>query len=106
MGDRILLPIYQRYDSDFGFLEVFIVKTTVDIATSLFHEVKRQAAQKGITLRELIEGALRSYLRRQEQAKGPFRLKKNTFKGKGLVEGLSEGDGAAIRDRAYEGRGS
>jgi hypothetical protein len=82
------------------------MKTTVDIATSLFHEVKRQAAQKGITLRELLEGALRAYLRNQEESKKPFRLKKHPFKGKGLAEGLSEGDWSAIRHRAYEGRGS
>lgn len=82
------------------------MKTTVDISDALFREIKKQSVKKGMTFREMVEAALRLFLKAEEKAKGPFRLRKHPFKGKGLAQGLSEDDWTVIRDRAYEGRGS
>ena len=82
------------------------MKTTIDISDSLFRETRRYAGRQGTTFREIFESALRFFLKSHPaQKRKPFRLQKHTFKGKGLVEGLTEGDWAAIRERAYEGRG-
>jgi hypothetical protein len=38
------------------------VKTTLDIADALFRQAKQRAAGEGLTLRALVERALRAYL--------------------------------------------
>ncbi len=82
------------------------MKTTIDISKSLFEEAWELAQSKGATFKEIIEGALRAFLKMEKKAaRKPFKLRWHTFKGKGLVEGLSEGDWPEIRRRIYEGRG-
>lgn len=81
------------------------MKTTIDISDSLFREVKRYAGRRGATLREVLETSLRSLLKSQAKAKKTFHLRRHTFRGKGLAEGLIEGQWASIREKAYEGRG-
>lgn len=81
------------------------MKTTIDISDGLFKEVKRYAGRKGTTFREVLETSLRSLLKNQAKGKKAFQLRKHSFRGKGLVEGLVEGQWAAIREKAYEGRG-
>ena len=81
------------------------MKTTVEISDSLFNEAKRLSGQRGMTLREVIEMSLRNFLMSQKTPSKPFKLRWHTFRGKGLVAGLSEGDWPELRRLAYEGRG-
>lgn len=81
------------------------MKTTIEISDPLLAEAKKLAAREGVTVRELVEQGLRETLKRRRQPR-TFRLRKASFKGKGLsanVKGLSWEE---IRDLAYTGRGS
>ena len=81
------------------------MKTTVDIADALLEEAKRVAAGDGITLRELIEAGLRQALKSRRRA-GAFKLRKASFRGKGLQPTLRGAPWERLRELAYEGRGS
>ncbi len=82
------------------------MKTTIDISDGLFREVKRYAGQRGSTFREVLESALRVLLKTKIRGARSFRLRKRSFGGKGLAEGLTEGNWSAIRERVYKGRGA
>jgi predicted transcriptional regulator len=76
------------------------MKTTIEIADELLERAKRQARREHKTLRAVIEEALR----RQLSSSGtpePFRLKRHTFKGKGMQPGITEGDWETVRDLIY-----
>lgn len=68
------------------------MKTTIELADALFHELKRVAEERGTTLRALLEEGARLVLERQPPKK-PFKLRDASFKGgKGLYPGIREGD--------------
>jgi predicted transcriptional regulator len=79
------------------------MKTTIELSDALLHAARQVAAERRMTLRSIIELALRQYL--ESHAQASLRLRRHTFRGRGLQAGLSEGDWAAIHERAYEGRG-
>ena len=81
------------------------MKTTIDIADRLLGEAKREAARRGITLRELMEAALRDHLDSTTSRK-PFTLRDASVKGRGPQPGIEEGDWETIRGLLYEGRGA
>jgi predicted transcriptional regulator len=82
------------------------MKTTIEINDALFDRAKRLATRRRTTLRAVVESALRQFLELQGSAgQNPFRLRRHSFRGRGLQAGLTEQDWAAIRERAYEGRG-
>ena len=81
------------------------MKTTVDISDSLLAEAKRVATRKRTTVRALIEHGLRRVLAEHKRTTS-FRLRKVTFKGRGLHPPLEAGAWERIRDLAYEGRGA
>jgi Arc/MetJ family transcription regulator len=82
------------------------MKTTIEISDALLREAKRRAAERNTTLRATIETALRRYLEAAPgRAEDRPRLRRHSFRGRGLQPGLSESDRAAIRERAYEGGG-
>jgi Arc/MetJ family transcription regulator len=82
------------------------MKTTIEISDALFLAAKRMATERNTTLKTIVEMALRRYLEAaSEQAEAKPRLRRRTFRGRGLPRGLSESDWGAIRERAYEGRG-
>ena len=81
------------------------MKTTVEISDSLLEAAKVEAARGRTTVRALIEAGLRRVLEERKKAQ-PFRLRRASFKGKGLQPPLNDGDWDAIRQRAYEGRGT
>ena len=82
------------------------MKTTIDIADSLFESAKATAAREGTTFRALVEEGLRVVLG-THRVKGPsFRLRDATFKGKGLRPGVDIHDWEAIARQIYEGRGA
>lgn len=80
------------------------MKTTVDIADGLFEEAKKIIKREKTTMKALIEEGLRRVINEKKRQRR-FRLKKVTFKGKGLQADLQGGSWEQIRNRIYEGRG-
>lgn len=80
------------------------MKTTVDITDSLLEEAKKVASREGTTVRALIEDGLREVLTERKKP-GSFKLRKATFKGKGLHPGVSVGSWESIRELIYDGHG-
>ena len=80
------------------------MKTTVEIPDALLDEARRIAERQDTTLRTLIIEGLRKSLAERKRAT-PFRLRKATFRGKGLQAEAAGATWNRIRDMAYEGRG-
>jgi len=80
------------------------MKTTIEINDALLRQAKVHAAERDLSLKAVVEQALRQYLERSAAARG-FKLRKRTFRGQGLQPGLDWHDWATIRAMAYEGRG-
>jgi hypothetical protein len=79
-----------------------LMKTTVEIADALLEEAKQVASNEDTTLRKLLEEGLRRTLADRKQRR-KFRLRRASFKGKGLQSG---GSWERLRDLVYEGRGA
>jgi hypothetical protein len=79
------------------------VKTTVELPDALLRAVKRYTAARGMTMREVLETGLRHVLAAERAASESFRLKRCTFKGRGLAHEESWAD---LRAKMYEGRGA
>ena len=80
------------------------MKTTVDIPQSLFDEAIKIPPNHRTTVKALIEEELRHVIGEHQRSK-QFRLRKATYKGKGLQPHMEGASWEAIRERAYEGRG-
>ena len=80
------------------------MKTTVEISDTLLREAKKLAARERTTVRALIEQGLREAIARRARAR-PFRLRKATFKGRGLCAEARALGWERLRELAYEGRG-
>jgi hypothetical protein len=80
------------------------MKTTIEISDPLLREARKIAARERTTLRALVEQALRSVIA-EKKRKSTFRLRKASFKGRGLRPELADGGWDRLRDLAYEGRG-
>lgn len=80
------------------------MKTTIDITDSILNDARRLAAREGLTVKTLVELGLRRVIAEKKRT-GTFRLRKATFKGKGLQPGVKDADWDRLRDRAYQGRG-
>jgi hypothetical protein len=78
------------------------MKTTVEIPDSLFRQAKEYAARHGITIREVLELGLQSFLGDTAPRGRRFRLKTITTKGEGLV---CDPDWSVVRSLIYEGHG-
>ena len=81
------------------------MKTTVEISDALLDAAKKVAASEGTTLRDLIEAGLRQTLADRKK-QGKFKLRKVSFRGKGLQAPLKGVSWDRLRDMAYEGRGT
>lgn len=81
------------------------MKTTIEIADGLLRQARRLAARRRTTLRAVIEDALREAIAREGAGEAAGAIRTHTFRGQGLQPGLSWADWAAVRERAYEGRG-
>jgi Bacterial antitoxin of type II TA system, VapB len=79
------------------------MKTTLDISDPLLREARHIAARDGTTLRALVEQGLRNVVAEKKQ-KRTFRLRKASFKGRGLRPELIDASWDRIRDLAYESR--
>jgi hypothetical protein len=80
------------------------MKTTLDISDPLLRDARKIAAQEGTTLRALVEQGLRQVVAIKKR-RTPFRLRKVTFRGRGLRPELREAGWEKIRDLVYEDRG-
>jgi len=80
------------------------MKTTVEISDALLREAKRVAARDGTTVRALIERGLRQALEEGKRS-SRFRLRKASFRGKGLQPSLRGASWRRLRELACEGRG-
>ena len=80
------------------------MKTTVEISDPLLEKAKRVAAREGTTVRALIEQGLREVLAGRKRLR-PFRLRKASFRGKGLQPGAQGMSWKKLREITYEGRG-
>ena len=82
------------------------MKTTLEISDPLLKQARKIAQREGLTLKSLVEQGLRKVIAEKEQPPQTFRLRKASFKGRGLQPGVAAGGWERIRDLAYEGRGS
>jgi hypothetical protein len=81
------------------------MKTTIEISDPLLREARKLADREGVTLRALVERGLRRVV--GEPKAGPsFKLRRASFKGKGLRADLRGASWEKLRDLAYEGRGT
>jgi len=80
------------------------VKTTIEISDSLLREARRLAEREGVTLRALVERGLHRVLAETKQGT-PFKLRRASFKGKGLQAAVRDASWDKIRALAYEDRG-
>lgn len=81
------------------------MKTTIQIADSVLEEARKVAAKEQTTLKELVEDGLRKIISERKK-KEAFRLRKASFKGKGLQPQFAGASWEKIRDAVYEGRGA
>lgn len=72
------------------------MQTTVDIDDQLLLYAKRQAAQQGCTLKQVLDDALRDFLAHQSVQHEPVRLE--TFSGVGLKPGVNLDNGRSLND--------
>ena len=81
------------------------MKTTIEISDSLLREARKFAQREGVTLRALVERGLRRVVTETKPG-APFKLRRASFRGKGLQAGLRGASWDGLRDFAYEGRGA
>jgi Bacterial antitoxin of type II TA system, VapB len=80
------------------------MKTTIEISDPLLREARKLAEREGVTLRALVERGLRRVVTETKPA-APFKLRRASFKGKGLQHEARGASWDALRDSAYLGRG-
>ena len=80
------------------------MKTTVDIPDELVARAKAVAARERTTFRRVLIDGLRDVVERRTRRAG-FRLRRASFKGKGLQPEFAAGSWEEIREAAYRGRG-
>ncbi len=80
------------------------MKTTVEISDSLLRDVRKLAAREGVTLRTLVERGLYRVLADKKTATA-FKLRRATFKGKGLQAEFRDGSWDRARDLIYQSPG-
>ena len=82
------------------------MKTTIEIADALLSDAKRVAAREGVTVRALVEQGLRRVLQERRRGAAGFKLRRASFKGRGLQPGVDGASFDRLRELAYEGHGA
>jgi len=82
------------------------MKTTIELSDAALHEARRVAASEGTSLRALIEEGLRRVLAERRRGRSGFRLRRASFKGKGLAPDFAGESWPAVRDAIYRERGA
>jgi hypothetical protein len=78
------------------------MKTTLEIPDALFSEARNYATRRGLSFKAVVEAGLRQVLDANRTRPPSFRLRKHTFKGRGLA---IQGGWESIREQIYKGRG-
>jgi hypothetical protein len=73
------------------------MKTTLNLDDELVKAVKKEAAESGRTMTEIIEQSLRDTLQRPRAPKKPYRMRLPTFKGR-LRPGVEIDDRKSLYD--------
>ncbi|MBI3711053.1 MAG: DUF2191 domain-containing protein [Proteobacteria bacterium] len=81
------------------------MKVTIHIPESLLRQARRLVVREGITLTALVERCLHQVGTEKVKSE-TFRLRKATFRGKGLQPDICGVTGEHLRDLAYKGRGT
>lgn len=81
------------------------MKTTIEIPDSILKEARKLASREGTTVKALVVERVQKVISERKRP-GTFKLRKATFKGKGLQPHLDGASWERIRDLAYEGRGA
>jgi hypothetical protein len=81
------------------------MKATIDISDPPLREARKLAEREGVTLRALVERGLRRVMT-ETKRDAPFKLRRASFKGKGLQADARGASWGGLRDLAYEGRGA
>lgn len=81
------------------------MKTTIEISDSLLRKARKIAAREGVTLRALVERGLHRVVSETTAPSAPFKLRRASFKGKGLQADQRDASWEKLRDLVYEGRG-
>lgn len=79
------------------------MRITLDLPAPFYRKVQKLARQRKTTFQALMIEALSRYLTSEEEPGPSFRLPDRSFKGDGLVGGLSAMDWVRIRDLFYGG---
>ena len=82
-----------------------IMSTTIEINDKLLRDVQQLAQRRNLTLQQVVESALQSFLKKEQDAGKAFHLRKHSFRGNGVQLDVREGDWAKVRERIYEGQG-
>jgi hypothetical protein len=72
------------------------MRTTVEISDELFRQLKRKVAEEGVTIRQVVESALRVYFGKQTRRKG-YQPKWKTERGR-ILTGVRLDDRDALFD--------
>jgi hypothetical protein len=80
------------------------MRTTIEISDPLLREARKLAEREGITLRALVERGLRRVVAETEPHL-PFKLRRASFKAKGLQADMRGASWDKLRNSTYEGRG-
>jgi len=80
------------------------MKTTLDISDPLLREARKVADRERTTLRALVEQGLRHVLT-EKRRRPAFRLRKASFKGRGLQPQMKEAGWEQLRELTYGDRG-
>jgi len=78
------------------------MKTTVEIADSLFEEARACAESQGVPFRHLVEEGLRTVVAKKQKPAARFRLRDASFGRPGAAQRIAWPD---VRAAIYEGRG-
>ena len=81
------------------------MKTTLDIPDPLLREARKLAVRERTTLRALVEQGLRNVVAERRRRAPAFRLRKASFKGRGLRPEIRDAGWDRLRELAYQDRG-
>jgi hypothetical protein len=82
------------------------MKTTIEIADDLFHQVRDLAHKENTTFRALTEEGIRLMLNQKSKPKKKWKWKPHIVSGQGLTDEFKNASWSKIRDAIYEGRGA
>ena len=82
------------------------MKTTIELSDAALDEARRVAAKEGTSLRALIEEGLRRVLADRRARRAGFRLRRASFRGKGVAPEFAGESWPAVRDAIYRERGA